>query len=484
MVALEGIMIHSQDDRVSQNARYHSDEMWDVAVIGAGVVGCAMARRFTLEGARVLVLEKAEDILEGASKGNSAILHTGFDAPKGSFELECIQSGYEEFIALREELGLSVLRTGAHVVAWTEEEEEALGSVVAKARANDVDDVRLVGKSELFEAEPHLARSARAAAFVPKECVVDPWSAPLAYLRQAVENGAEIRFNSELTSGSFDGGWWSLHTTTGDIECRYVINCAGLYGDLLDREILGTSQFEIRPRKGQFVVFDKAASGLLKSIILGLPRQRTKGILLCPTVFGNVLAGPTAEDQMSRDDTSVDRETLQSLIEDAVRMVPALGSMPITATYAGLRPASQYRDFQIVHRPEMNWITAGAIRSTGLTAALGIAQKVYQLYSSDGIQHEPLVAPLTTAVRSLAENGQRDWQYPGHGGIVCHCEMVTEREIRQALEGPLAANSLGGLKRRTRATMGRCQGFYCLARLAELTGGKFRDPIAQGSGRG
>ena len=301
---------------------------------------------------------------------------------------------------------------------------------------------------------------------------------------EKIENGAEIRFNSELTSGHLDGGWWSLHTTTGTVKCRYVINCAGLYGDLLDREFLGTSQFEIRPRKGQFVIFDKAAGGLLKSIILALPRQRTKGILVCPTVFGNVLAGPSAEDQKSRDDTSVDRETLESLIEDANRMVPALNAMPITATYAGLRPASQHLDFQIAHRPEMNWITAGAIRSTGLTAALGIARKVYQLYSSGGIQHESLVAPRIPVVRSLAEKGPRDWLCPGHGGIVCHCEMVTEREVRQALEGPLAANSLGGLKRRTRATMGRCQGFYCLARLAELTDGIFRNPIALESGRG
>jgi glycerol-3-phosphate dehydrogenase len=398
--------------------------------------------------------------------------------------LECIRSGYEEFVSVREALGLSVLETGAYIVAWTESEEAALDSVVVNAHANGIDEVRLIGTSALFEAEPYLARTARAAAHVPHEYVIDPWSTPLAYLRQAIENGAEIKFNSELTGGSLDGGLWSLLTKTGNAKCRYVINCAGLYGDLLDRNILGASQFEIRPRKGQFVVFDKAAGGLLKSIILSLPRKRTKGILVCPTVFGNVIAGPTAEDQMSRDDTSVDRETLESLIDNAARKVPALGAMPVTATYAGLRPASQYQDYQIAHRPEMNWITVGAIRSTGLTAALGIAQKVYHLYSSGGVQHKSLVAPEIPAVPSLAENARRDWSCLGHGGIVCHCEMVTEREIGQALEGPLAANSLGGLKRRTRATMGCCQGFYCLARLAELTAGKFRNPIALDSGHG
>jgi glycerol-3-phosphate dehydrogenase len=453
-------------------------DIYDVAVIGAGVVGCAMARRFTLEGARIIVIDKAADILEGASKGNSAILHTGFDAPEGSLELDCIKRGYREFADIRDSLGLPVLEAGALVVAWSGEQEAALDRVVARARANGIAGVRRIDRQELIRAEPHLAEGARAAVQVPGEHVIDPWTSPLSYLAQALDNGAALSLGSEVTGGRFDGGTWRLETGPGGaVACRQVINCAGLYGDRIDRAVLGAAGFEIRPRKGQFVVFDKAAAGFVKAIILPVPTPETKGIVICRTIFGNVLVGPTAEDQVSREDTAVERATLEALIAEAARKIPALAGMPVTAVYAGLRPASENKDYRIIARPERCWITAGGIRSTGLTAALGIAAHVFDLYSGGGRQHQPLSEPRIPSLPVLAEAGLRDWQRPGHGGIVCHCELVTEREVRRALQGPLAARSMGGLKRRTRAGMGRCQGFYCAARLAELAHGTLDEPL-------
>jgi glycerol-3-phosphate dehydrogenase len=188
--------------------------------------------------------------------------------------------------------------------------------------------------------------------------------------------------------------------------------------------------------------------------------------------------GPTAEDQPNREDASTDKRVLKDLIDAGMKKFPGLKDIPITATYAGLRPASEYKDYQIHAKPNLGWITVGAIRSTGLSGALGIAQYVYGLYARSSARHSPIVGPEIPLATSLAQSGERDWQRQDHGEIVCHCELVTEREIGRALTGPLAARSLSGLKRQTRVTMGRCQGIYCSARLAELTDGHFDSPLS------
>ncbi len=195
------------------------------------------------------------------------------------------------------------------------------------------------------------------------------------------------------------------------------------------------------------------------------------------TVFGNLVVGPTAEDQPSRSDASTDTQTLKMLMADGVNKLPALKEMPVTAIYAGLRPASEFKDYQIESHAKQQCITVGGIRSTGLSGALGIANYVFQLYSDLGETHKAITSPTVPQATVLAQHEKRDWQQPGHGDIVCHCELVTEREIDKALTGPLAAKSLAGLKRQTRVTMGRCQGFYCAARLAELSEGHFETPL-------
>ncbi|MBS0233218.1 MAG: NAD(P)/FAD-dependent oxidoreductase [Proteobacteria bacterium] len=454
--------------------------MADVAIVGAGAVGSAMARRFTLEGARVILLERGADLLPGASKGNSAILHTGFDAPPGSVELSCMQAGYAEYLAVRESFNLPLLETGAMVVAWSETERMALDQIEAQARTNGIGNVRRLSAAEIRAREPELSTCALEALLVPGEHVIDPWSPFLAYLLQAKAHGAEISFRTEVVAGHFDGQAWTLKTSRGELRARTVINCAGLYGDRLDARLLGAASFEIRPRKGQFVVFDKAAAKLLKTIILPVPSERTKGVVLTRTAFGNLLVGPTAEEQEDRERATVEEETLRMLIAKAGEMVPALAHMDVTAVYAGLRPATEEKPYRISVHPDRNWITVGGIRSTGLTASLGIARHVYKLYEELGNRHTAIAAPVTPHVPNLAEYLPRDWQAPGYGEIVCHCEMVTRREIEQALSGPIPAGDFGGLRRRTRCGMGRCQGFYCNAQIAALTAGRFASPLAVG----
>ncbi len=456
-------------------------DVFDVAVVGGGVVGCAVARRLTLEGARVVLLERGADILSGASKANSALLHTGFDAPPGSLELACMQEGYREYLEIRGRLNLPLLETGAMVAAWSEADLSRLDAIEAQARENGVHDVARLDAAQARRREPLLADHLRGALLVPGEHVIDPWSAPLAYLTQAVENGAVARFDADVSSGTLDDGVWTLRTGAGAFRARAVVNCAGLFGDVLERRLLGEAGFTIKPRKGQFVVFDKPAAKLLGTIILPVPNERTKGVVLARTIFGNLLVGPTAEEQDDRTRAAVDAGALKALRAKAVEMVPALRDMPVSAVYAGLRPASELKEYRVRADPERRWIRVGGIRSTGLTAALGLAGHVSRLLGSfgDATAFRPISEPAWPKMQNLAEHLERDWQRHDHGEIVCHCELVTKREIERALSGPLPAGDLGGLKRRTRACMGRCQGFYCSAELSRLTRDCFDQPMAE-----
>jgi len=454
----------------------HTPAPFDIIIIGAGVIGCALARRFTLDGAKTLLLERAPDILDGASKGNSAILHTGFDAPPGSLEQRCIAAGYAEYLQIHTSLGLPLIRSGALVIAWTAEEESLLPSLIDQARANGIDDIQPLSATETGALEPHLA-PCKASFRVPREYLIDPWSAPHAYLLQALANGAELRRNCAVTGGQFDGTHWHLETTQGPTTGKIIINAAGNHGDLIDLMLLGHQDFTIRPRKGQFIVYDKPAASLATHILLPVPNKITKGIVVCRTAFGNLLVGPTAEDQDDRDRAELVPDTLRALQTRGEAILPALKGQEITAIYAGLRPATEFKDYQICAHTGRNLITVGGIRSTGLSSALGTAQHVAALATAFA-QITPLPNPLTPQTPNISEAAPRDWQCPGHDGIICHCELVTRREISAALTGPLAAQSLAGLKRRTRVTMGRCQGFYCTAALADLTRDHFACPMA------
>ena len=449
---------------------------YDVAVIGAGVVGCALARAFTLAGARVVVLEKAVDVLDGASKANSAILHTGFDAPEGSLELACIREGYALYHQIRDRLGLPLVRAGAMVLAWTEEEVAGLPALMSQALANGVTDIHPLSGAEARTLEPELSSRVLAGFRVPGEHLVDPWSAAHGYLMQALMNGATLMRQAEVLTGRHTGGEWHLATTAGAVTAGLVINAAGLWGDEVDRRVTGESWFTVKPRKGQFVVYDKTAAALASHILLPVPTKITKGIVVCRTAFGNLLVGPTAEEQDDREHATVERETLQALMQRGAEILPALAGHEVTAVYAGLRPATEEKHYRIRTDLAPSYICVGGIRSTGLSAALGIAAHVVRLAGRDDT---PLADPLWPQMPNISVDGTRDWQCAGHGGILCHCELVTRREVEAALSGPMPAASLAGLKRRTRVTMGRCQGFYCSAELARLTEGRLAQPMLE-----
>ncbi|NKQ40215.1 MAG: NAD(P)/FAD-dependent oxidoreductase [Sulfurovum sp.] len=447
-----------------RHKKFQKNEIFDIAIIGAGVVGCAIFKEFCEQGAKAVLIEKENDILEGASKGNSALLHTGFDAPAESLELACVQKGYDEFLKLKDELNLQILHTKAMVVAWNEEQLEKLDGILKKGLGNGVQELEQIASSKVLSMEPNLSKNAQGAIIVHGEAVIDAWSAPLAYVKKGISCGGKTAFSHEVTNGKHNGAYWELDTKQNPIRAKVVINAAGLYGDIVEK-ISGNIDFKIIPRKGQFLIFDETAYDLINSIILPVPTKRTKGVVITKTAFGNLLVGPTAEDQDNRIDSITTKETLEDLKQKAYTMLPALEEHEVTAIFAGLRPASDETYYRVKFNDEKNWITVGGIRSTGLTSALGLAKHVYEL--NDTKYNSPK-ASKKISIPNISQFSSRDHQVAGYGRIVCHCEMVTDREIREACVGDTPAGTMSGLKRRTRAMMGRCQGFNCMASVASI----------------
>ena len=438
-------------------------------------MGCAIIRKFAMSGVPSLLVEKGRDILSGASKANSAIFHTAYDAGFGTLELQCMQNSRQEYLSIMEELNLPLLRTGAVVVIDSSEQFEQLHEIQASAQQKGITEVEILDRKGMEKYVPWVDTRFCGGLLIPGEDVMDPWSAPLAYARHAVANGAEVLCSCEVQDGSLNNGVWQLQTNLGEIRAETIVNASGLHGDSIE-QIRGQPDFEIRPRKGQFVVFDKSASSVVNRIILQVPTPQTKGITITPSIFGNVIVGPTAEEQKSREDTSVNQETLQKLIDFAHQVVPALRHHDTTATYAGIRPATNDPDYCIESYPADNWISVAGIRSSGLTSALGIAQYVTGLYDKDFTSLKKLDRLNPVSVPNLAEHRTRPYQHGGFGEVVCHCERVTRQEIENAVSGPVPARDIGGLKRRTRCLMGRCQGFYCSWRIWQMTADKIHWP--------
>jgi len=461
---------------------------WDVAIIGAGVVGAAIARALAAFDLRCLLLDAADDVGTGTSKANTAILHTGFDAKPGSLESRLLTRGSGLLRTYAEQAGIAVERTGAVLAAWTAEQAAALPSIAEGARANGYLPVRELSAAEVYEREPGLGPGARAGLLIPDESVIDPWTVPLAFATEAVRSGVVLRLRARVTSvhGALDTpageSVFGLATTRGPVRCRWAVNAAGLGSDEVDR-MFGGGGFTIRPRKGELIVYDKLARPLIRSIVLPVPTARTKGVLVAPTVFGNVLVGPTAEDVPDRRDVSTTEAGLSSLVAAAERIVPGLAGEEVTATYAGLRAATEHPDYQIAVLGR--YARVAGIRSTGLSASLGIAEHVVDLLAGAGLPLRPRPRAGvsgrgahrtgTPSMPYLGESGRRPYQDPeriaadpAYGEIVCHCERVTRGEIRDALSSDVAPAGPDGLRRRTRAMNGRCQGFYCAATVSAL----------------
>jgi len=457
------------------------DARFDVAVIGAGVVGAAIARELARYRLRCLLLDAAADLGTGTSKANTAILHTGFDAKPGSLEAQLVNRGHHLLSHFGPEAGIPIERLGALLVAWDAEQLSALPSIVDNAARNGYMRLRHVSADELYGLEPHLGRVALAALEIPDEGIICPFTTPLAFATQAVLNGVVLALSSPVQAvRSSADGTHVLQTPGTAFAARYVVNAAGLYADVIDH-LFGHQTFTVVPRRGELIVFDKLARPLVRHILLQVPTTVSKGVLVSPTVFGNVILGPTAEEITDKTAGGSTAAGIAALHARGERILPALVEEEVSAVYVGLRAATEHSDYQIAFYPAQRYVCVGGIRSTGLSASMAIAEHVVQGLADAGLALEPTDDFRTVRMANIGEAGARPYQRaeliatnPDYGRIVCHCERVTRGEILDAVGAPIPARTIDGLRRRTRALFGRCQGFFCAAAvttlLAEATG--------------
>lgn len=461
------------------------NSIFDVVIIGAGVVGSAIARELSRHELDLALVEAGPDVGAGTSKANTAILHTGFDAKPGSLEAGLVRRGWQLLNELGPGLGIPIERTGAVLVAWNGDERAELDPIEEKARANGYDATRRLSAEELYRLEPDLGPGALAGLEVPGESIVCTFSAPLAFATQAVENGTTLLLDSPVKAvGRGADGEHVLELPDGGrLRARWVVNAAGLNSDVIDG-LFGHHRFTVTPRRGELIVFDKLARRLVRHVLLPIPTKLGKGVLVAPTVYGNVMLGPTAEDIADKMGTECTAAGLEGLWAKGRRILPALLREEVTAIYAGLRAATEHSDYQLFVEADQRYVCVGGIRSTGLTASMAIGEYLAGLLRDAGVALVAKDEFRSVRLPNIGEAFPRPYHDadaiaadPDYGRIVCHCERVTLGEIRAATRSTIPARTIDGLRRRTRAQFGRCQGFFCAAEVDELLAAATGQPV-------
>jgi glycerol-3-phosphate dehydrogenase len=435
-------------------------------------VGTAIARDLSRYELKVALLEANSDFGDESSKGNSALMTEGHDTPAGTLERQLVVRGYKRYMAEAPALGLPIRKTGALMLAWTPEQRTTVERLTEEAHADGFADLILIDGAEVLRRWPQFRKGVLCATWMPDEVIADPFSTPYAYVLDAVTNGVTFLRPWRVVRAMREVFGWHLENERREsVSARLVINAAGLRADLVEG-LAGYADFRIKPRRGQYIVFDKQARAIHDVIAYPTPTPASRGILVAPTIFGNVLVGPTAEDVEDRDDRSVTEAGIAALKRSVDEMVPALHDMPVNTTYAGMRPATDRSEYQIIPRFEENWLTVAGIRSTGFSGALGIAEYVISLVFPTAFDLKPKKTVGGVRVPDLSETSLRPWADaarinadPAYAEIICHCERISVGEVRDALASPIPPATIKALKRRTRVMFGRCQGFYCGARL-------------------
>lgn len=471
--------------------RQTGDLTYDVAVIGAGIVGAAIARDLGGTSLKVGLIEGRDDVGDGTSKANTAILHTGFDATPGTLESQLVARGYELLSEYSTHTGIPVEHTSALLVAWNDEERDALPDLLAKAEQNGYHQCQVVDADEVYRQVPDLGAGALAGLTVPGESIICTWTTNLALATDAVERGVTLHRGTRVLDvtphrvmptadtsdhhGDHAGGYTTLHTSTGDIDARWVINAAGLGADHVDAHF-GYHRFTVTPRRGELLVFDKLTRPMVPCIVLPVPTSRGKGVLVSPTIYGNVMLGPTSQDLPDRTATGTSEEGFEFLLTKGHKLMPTLLDEEVTASYAGLRAAIDRSDYLIDLDSNNQYLLIAGIRSTGLTAGMAIAEHVMGMLAGTHLDLTPRMdVPSPPRMPNIGQADLRPYQDseriaadPAYGRIVCFCERVTDGEVRDTFGSTIPPADLDGLRRRTRVMNGRCQGFYCGAHIQAL----------------
>lgn len=448
----------------------------DVLIIGAGAVGCAIARELTKYKLKVLVAEKNEDVGGDASKSNSAIIHTGYDASPGTLESELVVAANPMYDELTRDLDVPFSRIGAILPAINDEQCEKLPSIKEKAFKNRVYDVEYLTGKQILEMEPNINPNVKGGLYIPRESIIDPFLFVVALAENAHENGADFLLNTRITGIKTENGKVTgAESTAGDIEATYIINAAGLYCDEI-AEMVGKNDYYVNPRKGQFYILDKNTSCKVNHIVLPIPTKLTKGKLMCPTIHGNMLVGPTAEDLIDKCDKSTTTEGLKSIQDDVRNLIPNVNLRETITQYCGLRPNRNPEGLHVdTYEDVKNYVNLSGVRSTGLTASVALGKYVAQTLINIGMQAEfnPCFIKKRKGIvrfHELSHDAQSELigKNPLYGNIICRCETITEAEIIEAIHSPIPARSIDAVKRRVRAGMGRCQGGFCGPRVIDI----------------
>ena len=448
--------------------------MYDVAIIGAGVIGSAIARELSRYNANICVIEREEDVCCGTSKANSAIVHAGFDAKPGTLKAALNVKGNELMEQLSKDLDFPFERNGSLVVCTKDQSRADLEELLEKGNKNNVPGLRIIEREELIQMEPNLSDDVVAALYAPTGAIVCPFHLNMALAENAFENGVEFILNTEVTSIKKGECSYYISTNKGDFEAKTVVNAAGVYADTFNN-MVSENKLEIIARKGEYMLLDKTAGDHVSHTIFQLPSKMGKGVLVTPTVHGNLLVGPTAVDVENKEAVNTTQTGLDSLSATASLSVKNVPLRQVITSFAGLRAHEVNGDFVLGETKDAEgFFNAAGIESPGLSSAPAIGELIAKqvaekldLNTKDNFKstRKGILRPETL---TLEERNALIKENPAYGNIICRCEMITEGEILDAIHRPLGARSLDGVKRRTRAGMGRCQAGFCSPRTMEI----------------
>lgn len=448
--------------------------MFDVTIIGAGVIGCSVARELSKYKLKVCVVEKSSDVANGTTKANSAIVHAGFDAKPNTLKGKFNAKGNEMFDKLAKELDFPFKRNGSLVVSFSEEDTDKLEALKLQGEKNGVPGLKVLSEREVREMEPNLSEHVKGALFAPTGGIVCPYEMTIALAENAFTNGVEFKFNTEVTGFHKNENGFIVKTDKEDIETKLVINAAGVHADDVNN-MISKEKMSIIPRKGEYCLFDKAVGEMVSKTIFQLPTKMGKGVLVTPTVDGNLLIGPNAENIEDKEDLNTTKSGLDFVLDKAKLSIKEIPMRYVITSFSGLRAHSVTDDFIVGEAEDVKgFINASGIESPGLSSAPYIAKVLEDIIveklnpeknsSFNPIRHGiPKFRELNNEERK--ELIKEDSSY---GKIVCRCETVTEGEILNAIRRPLGATTLDGVKRRTRAGMGRCQAGFCSTRIVDI----------------
>lgn len=448
--------------------------MTDVTIIGAGVSGCAIARELARYQYKTVVLERCSDICEGTSKANSGIVHAGFDSEPGSYMAKLNVEGNAMMERLSEELNFPFKRNGSLVLCFDREDMPKLERLLEKGSANQVPGVKIITGDEVRKMEPNVTKKAVAALYAPTGGIVCPFGLTIALAENAFENGTEFYMETEVTGIVKSGNGYVVETNRGSFETKVVINAAGVYADDIHNMVC-EKKMKITARKGEYCLMDKTAGNIVSHTVFQLPTLYGKGVLVTPTVHGNLLTGPTAVDIEDKENTQTTAEGMEDLLRRASLSVPVISKRQIITSFTGLRAHEAGHDFIIKEAEDApGFIDVAGMQSPGLSSApavgVYVADMVRKILPADVKTDFKAVRKgiLNMEEASLKEKQALIRENPAFANVICRCEGVTEGEILAAIHRPLGAKTLDAVKRRTRAGMGRCQAGFCAPKVMEI----------------